>query len=267
MRRVGPPSEGDATSETADRPSDVDTATHDFRDRPALRRHHPRPLDGRDPEGQLRPSRPADGDGARRRRALPAHHAPRPRRPGLARSRPLHPQRRARLDAAVLDPAPHRLRPVARRAQELPPVGLADPRPPRARPRPRHARRRGHDRPARCRLLQRRRHGARREVPARALRRRGLRPQHLRDRLRRRPHGGHRGRGRLARRPARPRPARLPLRRQRHLARRPDVAELRPRGRRQALRGLRLARDRRPRRSRPRSATRRRSRTARRSSA
>ena len=56
-------------------------------------------------------------------------------------------------------------------------------------------------------------------------------PPHLRHRLRRRPDGGHRVRGGVARRPARARPARLPLRRQLDLARRPDVAELRHRGR------------------------------------
>ena len=106
------------------------------------------------------------------------------------------------------------------------------------------------DRAAGRRLLQRRRHGDRREVPARALRRGRPEPPHLRDRLRRRPHGGHRRRGGLAGRAARPRPDRLPLRRQRHLARRPDVAELRPRGRREALRGLRLACLGRPRRQR-----------------
>ena len=87
-----------------------------------------------------------------------------------------------------------------------------------------------------------------------ALRRRGPGPPRLRDRLRRRPHGGHRRRGRVAGRQARPRAARLPLRRQRHLARRPDRAELRHRGRRQALRGLPLARADGRRRQRPRRA-------------
>ncbi len=58
----------------------------------------------------------------------------------------------------------------------------------------------------------------------------------------------------VAGRPHRPRPARLPLRRQRHLARRTDLAELHDRGRHQALRGLRLARPGGPRRQRPHGA-------------
>ena len=95
---------------------------------------------------------------------------------------------------------------------------------PELRPRQRHPGRRGHDRPARPGLRQRRRHGARRALPARALRQGRPAPSRLRDRLRRRPHGGHRLRGRLARRAPAPQPARLPLRRQRHLARRADVA-------------------------------------------
>ena len=52
---------------------------------------------------------------------------------------------------------------------------------------------------------------------------RGHRPLDLRHRLRRRPPGGHRVRGREPRRPPAPRQAHLPLRRQRHPARRPDL--------------------------------------------
>ena len=63
---------------------------------------------------------------------------------------------------------------------------------------------------------------------------------------------------------ARPRPPRLPLRRQLDLARRADVAELRQRGRHQALRGLRLARHGGPRRQRPRPRSTRRSSVAKR---
>ena len=48
----------------------------------------------------------------------------------------------------------------ARRAQALPPVGVAHAGPPRARPHPRHAGRRGHHRAARPGLRQRGRHGA-----------------------------------------------------------------------------------------------------------
>ena len=146
------------------------------------------------------------------------------------------------------------------RAQALSPVGLADAGPSRARPRARHARRRGHHRPAGPGLCQRRRHGARRALPARDTTASEVMDHFtLRDRLRRRPDGGHRLRGRFAGRPARARPPGLPLRRQLDLARRPDVAELRLRGRHQALRGLRLARARGPRRQRPRRASRPRS--------
>ena len=183
-------------------------------------------VDGRGPEGEQRPPGPADGHGAG---GLPAVHADH----GAQPADPEWPDRdRFVLSAGhgsmLLYSALHlvRLRPVARRAQALPPVGIAHPGPPGARPRPRDAGRRGHDRPARAGLRQRRRHGDRRALPARALRRRGHGPPHLRDRLRRRPHGGHRLRGRVAGRPPGPRPARLPLRRQRDLARRPDVAEL-----------------------------------------
>ena len=143
-------------------------------------------------------------------------HEAQPAGPGLARPRPLRPQRRPRLDAALQRPAPHRLRPAARRAQALPPVGLADAGPPRARPRARHARRRGHDRPARPGLRQRRRHGDGRALPARAASAPRCMDHHVYaivsdgDLME-----GIAVRGRVARRPARPRPARLPLRRQR----------------------------------------------------
>ena len=99
----------------------------------------------------------------------------------------------------------------------LPPVGLADAGPPRGAP---HRGRRGHHRPARPGLRQRRRHGHRRALAARPLRPRAVRPPHLRHLQRRRPDGGHQPRGRLARRPPRPRPARLRLRRQPHHHRR-----------------------------------------------
>ena len=88
-----------------------------------------------------------------------------PTQPALARPRPLRAVRGPRLDAPVLAAAPHRLRPRARRAQAVPPVGLAHARPPRVRP---DARRRGHDRPARPGLRQRGRHGDRRAAPRRA---------------------------------------------------------------------------------------------------
>ena len=68
-------------------------------------------------------------------RAVQPGDAPRPGQPALARPRPLHPVQRARLDPAVLDAVPLRLRPRARRHQGVPPVGLAAPR---ATPRSHH---------------------------------------------------------------------------------------------------------------------------------
>ena len=70
---------------------------------------------------------------------------------------------------------------------------------------------------------------------------RDRRSLHVRDRVRRRPAGGRRLRGLLAGRPPRPRPADLVLGRQPHLDRGRHRA-LVHRGRRRALRGLRLAR-------------------------
>ena len=53
-------------------------------------------------------------------RAVQQGHASRPRQPGMAGPRPVHPVQRSRLDPAVLDALPHRLRPRARRHQGLP---------------------------------------------------------------------------------------------------------------------------------------------------
>ncbi len=111
----------------------------------------------------------------------------------------------------------------------------------RGRRRPGH---RGDHRPARPGHLQRDRLRARRAHARRALqprRPRGHRPPHVRDSQRRRPPGGRVVRGLLARRPPRARPADGLLRQQPHPARGPDRLGL-LRGRRQAVRGLRLAR-------------------------
>ena len=101
------------------------------------------------------------------------------------------------------------------------PVGLPHARSPRVPP---HRRRRGHHRPARAGLRQRRRHRPRRGEPARAVRPRRLRPPRVRRVRRRLPRGGGEPRGRVARRAPRPRAARLRLRRQPHHHRRPDRA-------------------------------------------
>ena len=126
-------------------------------------------------------------------------------------------------------------------AEALPPARLDDARPPGAR---RRARRRDDHRPARAGARERGRHGARRAPPRDGVQPSGLRdrrPLHLRVRRRRLPHGGDLARGLLAGGHARPRQADRPLRRQRHLDRRPRP-ELVHRRHAEALRGVRLAR-------------------------
>ena len=74
--------------------------------------------------------------------ALHAGDEAQPGQPGLVRPRPLRPVRGARLDAAVLDALPGRVRADARGPQELPPARQPDRRPSRVRARrPRESRR------------------------------------------------------------------------------------------------------------------------------
>ena len=94
--------------------------------------------------------------------AVDAVPAPRSDAPRLAGSRPVRAVRRPRQHAALLAAPPDRLRPLARRPQGVPAVGLAHAGPPGARP---DAGRRGDDRPARPGLRERRRHGHRRAPP------------------------------------------------------------------------------------------------------
>ena len=224
----------------------------------------PRLRHGRPAQGEQRPPGHGDGAGAARPRALQPGHEARPGRSGLARPRPVRAVQRPRVDPAVLAAVPLRLRPRARRPQAVPPVGVEDARPPRGPP---HRRRRGHHRPARPGLRQRRRHGDRRAVPAHPVRQGGDRPSHVRDRRRRLLDGGRQPRGGVARRSPRARTVDLRLRRQPHHDRRSDVARLQRRHRR-AVRGLRLGRvrprrdGRRPRRARPRRSRRPRPTTA-----
>ena len=99
-----------------------------------------------------------------------------------------------RVDAALLDAVPHRLRPRARRPPPVPPVGLAHARPPRVPP---HEGCRGHDRSARPgHRATRSASRSPRSTCAARFGRRGLRPPHVRHLQRRRPHGGHQPRGR-----------------------------------------------------------------------
>ena len=150
-----------------------------------------------------------------------------PRRPALARPRPLRPLGGPRLRAALQPAAPDGLRPDARRPQGVPPVGQPDARPPRVPP---DAGRRGHDRPSRPGHGQRRRAWRWRSAGSpHRFNRPGHDDRRSPDVLpggRRRPHGGDLLRGGLARRAPEARQARLPLRRQPRHARRAREAEL-----------------------------------------
>ena len=204
----------------------------------AHRQRHSRSGHGRRGEGQLRPPRDADGDGRRRGDPLAAASPLQRQGPALARPGSLRPVGRPRLDAALLDAAPRRLRPVARRPQGLPPMAQQDPRAPRGR---RHRGRGDDHRPPRPGLRQRRRHGARRTDGGGPDRVRAAQDPRHRHRLRRRPHGGPQPGGRVARGSLAPRQPPLHLRRQPDHDRRGDAAHL-PRRRRHALPGAGLGR-------------------------
>ena len=128
----------------------------------------------------------------------------------------------------------------ARRPQSVPPAGQQDAGSPGVPP---HRRGRGHDGPAGPRVRQRGRPGDRASADRRDLRNGGdLFDHYTYVHGRRRRHDGRRRqRGRLAGRTPPAREADLPLRRQQDLAGRSDVGDVHGR-RRQALRGLRLAR-------------------------
>ena len=169
------------------------------RARAAGRRRHPRPGHRRAPGRRLRATR------ARPWRSppwptccSPAILRHDPSDPRLARPRPVRPVQRPRLDPALLDAPPDRVRTDPRRPRAFRQLGQRHPGPSRAAP---HRRRGGHHRPARPGVRQRRRHGHRRAVAAGPLLARGVRPPHLRRRRRRLPGGGHLPRGGLAGRP------------------------------------------------------------------
>ena len=108
--RSGWPTTAKARSPASSREAEIDRIDrgHGAGHRPALHQHDPHALDRRDPEGELRPSRHADGAGPARLHALAALPALRPGRPDLARPRPLRALRRPRLDAALLAALPRR---------------------------------------------------------------------------------------------------------------------------------------------------------------
>ena len=159
-----------------------------------------------------------------------------PSEPRLARSRPLRPVQRARVDPPLLHAVPDRLRPDPRRPARLPALGQPHPGSPRAQP---HARGRSDHRSPRPGRGQRGGHGHRRAVAPHPLLAGGLRPSHLRDRRRRLLRRGDLPRGRLAGRPPGAGTPGLRLRRQPHHHRRTHRAVLFGR-RRGALRRLRV---------------------------
>ena len=195
------------TARDDDRPRELEMTTTETtrRDaRRALHQHDPHALDGR----ACRRRTPATR--ARRWRWRPVAYLlytrvmkHNPAEPGLVRPRPLRALGRPRVDAALLDPAPVRLRAHARRPQELPPARQPDGRPPRVRADARPGSRPPPGRSARASrnavgLALAERDAGRALQPRRP---RADRPLHLHDRQRRR-HPGGRGRRRPARSPA-----------------------------------------------------------------
>ena len=110
----------------------------------------------RRPEGRQRPPRHGHVAGARGLPALPERHDPRPARPRLAGSRPVRAVLRALQPDAVHPALPLRLRARARRPRGAAHVGQPHAGPPRGAP---HHGRRDHHRPARLGPRVRRRHG------------------------------------------------------------------------------------------------------------
>ena len=104
------------------------------RARAAGDRRHPGPRHRRPEGGQVGP--PGHGHGPRPAGPRPVHPdpAPRPVRPRLAGPGPVRPVQRPRVDPAVLDALPDRLRADPRRPRRLPHLGQPAPRAPRGPP-------------------------------------------------------------------------------------------------------------------------------------
>ena len=207
-------------------------------------RHRPGAGDGCRAESGQRSPRHGDEPGPGGVPALPEGDAAQPGRSALAGSRPVRALRRP-LQPHSLHPAlPRRLGSRARGPEVLAHLGQQDARPPGVRP---HRWRRDDHRPPGPGHRQRGRHGdgrtprARPARPQRGAGRIRLRPPDLRDRQRRRHRGGCQLGGLVDRRHPAARQPDPDLRRQPDLHR--GRHQRRPeRGRRQALRGLRLAR-------------------------
>ena len=195
-----------------------DRAAQPRRARPHGERH-PRARDGRGRAGEVRPSRPADGRGRHRDRAVHAIPEIRSGRSDMARPRPLRALGRPRLDAALRAAVSARLRGDDDRARSSASASSARSRPairrtssrPASRPPPARSARGSATRSAwrSPSGISRREFGDDRRSP------------HLRARLRRRPDGRHQPGSDRARRASEAQPADRAVRRQRHFDRRP----------------------------------------------
>ncbi len=230
-----------------------------------MHQHDPHAVDRRGAGRELGPSGRADGARAARLRALESRDALRSGRSDLAQPRPLRAVERPRVDAPLVDPAPHgresgqpRVRSaraavgVARRHRALPPAGQPRTRSSGVSPR---VRRGDDDGSARAGHRDQRRDGDGAEVPRRALQPAGLhrlRLRHLRNLRRRMPHGRHRRGSGVARGPPRARQPVLDLRQQSHHDRRQHAHRVHG-GRRRPVPRLPVERAARGRRQRPRA--------------
>ena len=215
--------------------------------RSAVHRHHPDAGDRCRAKGAVRACRRADGLGAGRLYAVAGIPALRPGRSAVGQPRPLRAVGRPRLDAALCaDPsAGVQAASMAAASPTRPAISLDDiknfrqidsvtPGPSGIRP---HHRRRDHDRSARPRLRQQRRHGDRVALARRPLQSEefhDLRLRRLHRLQRRRSHGRRGQRGGLARRPSAARKSVLDLRQQYGDHRRPHRSRFQ-RGRRDPL--------------------------------
>src|SRR6266566_4311109 len=104
--------------------------------RPVVHQHGPHPRDGCGAAGRLGPPRHGNGAGAAGLRVVAAPPALQSGQPRLVRARSLRVVGGARLHAALRGALPHRVRPLARRPQAVPPVGESHAGPLRARAHP-----------------------------------------------------------------------------------------------------------------------------------
>ena len=134
--------------------------------RAGLARHkrHPRAFHGCGRAGAIGPSRHAHGPRAGRLSAVDPFPAAQSAKPRVARPRSIRAVLRPRVDAAVLGALSQRIRSLAGRPEELPPMGIEDAGTSRARP---HSRGGNHHRTLGAGLWKRGRNGHGRTIPGR----------------------------------------------------------------------------------------------------